>query len=113
MPAPEPFAAKTIDQLSLHEFGAVVFTSGYRPDYRRWVEFPDAFDEMGFPVEVDGSSVLVPGLHFMGVHFQRTRKSSSLLGVAEDAAVLAQRTVTDTRARRDPTARMTVAARGR
>ena len=93
MPAPPPFVADPIEQLDLHQFGAVIFTSGYRPDYERWVRFPDTFDDMGFPVQVDGSSVSVPGLHFMGVHFQRKRKSSSLLGVAEDAAVLAERIV--------------------
>ena len=39
----------------------------------------------------DGAGTVVPGLHFVGVHFLRTRKSSSLLGVAEDAAVVAER----------------------
>ena len=75
----------------------MIFTTGYRPDYTRWVRFPDAFDDMGFPIQADGSSVLVPGLHFMGVHFQRKRKSASLLGVAEDAALLAQTIVTETK----------------
>jgi putative flavoprotein involved in K+ transport len=31
----------------------------------------------------------VPGLHFVGVHFLRKRKSSLLIGVGEDAAVVA------------------------
>lgn len=33
---------------------------------------------------------MVDGLFFMGVHFLRTRKSSLLLGVADDAPVVAQ-----------------------
>jgi putative flavoprotein involved in K+ transport len=54
------------------------------------VKFPQAFDDEGFPIQLDGSSTTVPGLHFMGVHFQRKRKSATFLGVAEDATVLAE-----------------------
>jgi putative flavoprotein involved in K+ transport len=99
MPPPAPFDADPTEQLDLRDFGAVVFTSGYRPDYASWVEFADAFDDMGFPVQRDGSSTVVPGLHFMGVHFQRKRKSATFLGVAEDAAVLADTIVTRSRSR--------------
>jgi putative flavoprotein involved in K+ transport len=31
----------------------------------------------------------VPGLSFVGVHFLRKRKSSLLMGVGEDAAIVA------------------------
>lgn len=89
MSPPAPFAADPPASLELKDFAAVIFTSGFRPDYS-WVKTPGAFDAMGFPVQVDGSSTVVPGLHFMGVHFQRKRKSATLLGVAEDAAVLAE-----------------------
>jgi len=71
--------------VDLSGFGTVIFTSGFRPDYAGWVRFPDAFDDMGFPIYQDGSSTVVRGLHFMGVHFQRKRKSATFLGVAEDA----------------------------
>jgi putative flavoprotein involved in K+ transport len=91
LPRPAPFAADSVTGLDLHRVATVVFTSGYRPDFVRWVGFPDAFDARGFPLQVDGSSTVVPGLHFMGVHWQRTRKSATFLGVAEDAAVLAER----------------------
>lgn len=77
--------------MDLSDFAAVIFTCGFRPDYTSWVRFPQAFDELGFPIQQDGSSTIVPGLHFMGVHFQRKRKSATFLGVAEDAAVLAER----------------------
>jgi putative flavoprotein involved in K+ transport len=90
LPPPAPFQADPPDRLDLRDFAAVVFTSGFRPDYG-WVKMPGAFDQMGFPIQVDGSSAVVPGLHFMGVHFQRKRKSATLLGVAEDAGVLAER----------------------
>jgi hypothetical protein len=36
-------------------------------------------------------------MHFMGLHFQRKRKSATFLGVAEDAAVLAETIVTQVR----------------
>jgi len=90
MPPPPPFHADPPRSIDLQDFGAVIFTAGFRPDYS-WVKAPGGFDEMGFPRQVDGSSTVVPGLHFMGVHFQRKRKSAALLGVAEDATVLAER----------------------
>jgi putative flavoprotein involved in K+ transport len=90
MPPPPPFHADPPTSLDLTDLGAVICTSGFRPDYS-WVKAPGAFDDMGFPVQTDGSSTIVPGLHFMGVHFQRKRKSAVLFGVAEDAEVLAER----------------------
>jgi putative flavoprotein involved in K+ transport len=45
---------------------------------------------MGFPIVSDGASTVVPGLYFCGVHFLRTRASSLLFGVGEDAAILAR-----------------------
>ena len=55
-----------------------------------WVQFPGAFDEFGFPIQRDGASTLVAGLYFIGVHFLRKRKSSLLIGVGEDAAIVAR-----------------------
>ena len=49
-----------------------------------------AFDALGFPLTNDGASSVVPGLYFCGVHFLRTRKSATLFGVGEDAAIVAQ-----------------------
>ncbi len=93
MPDPEPFDPAAPVHVDLNGFAAVICTSGYRPDYGRWVRLPEAFDQMGFPIQTDGSSTVIPGLHFMGVHFQRKRPSASLLGVGEDAEVLARRMV--------------------
>jgi putative flavoprotein involved in K+ transport len=90
MPPPPRFIAGPGKPLDLRDAGAVVFTCGYRPGYASWVSFPEAFDDLGFPVQKDGSSTIMRGLHFMGVPFQRKRKSATLLGVAEDAAVLAE-----------------------
>jgi putative flavoprotein involved in K+ transport len=67
----------------------VICTTGFRPDYARWVRFP-VVDHMGFPLTNDGASTVVPGLFFCGVHFLRKRKSSTLFGVGEDAAIVAR-----------------------
>jgi putative flavoprotein involved in K+ transport len=89
MPDPEPIDANTPEQLDLDGFGAVVFAGGFRPDYASWVGYPSAFDEFGFPVHEECRSTAAPGLYFAGVHFLRKRKSSLLMGVGEDAAIVA------------------------
>lgn len=89
LPDPPPFRADPPLELDLTGFGAVIFTSGFRPDYTRWVRFP-AFDATGFPLTDNGASTVVPGLYFCGVHFLRKRKSAVLFGVGEDAAIVAE-----------------------
>jgi len=68
----------------------VVFAGGFRPDFRSWLPWAEAFDDLGFPIQVDGASTVVDGLYFVGTHFLRTRKSSTLFGVGEDAAIVAR-----------------------
>lgn len=87
---PEPFDATAPERLDLSGFGAVIFAGGFRPDYGSWLPWPDAFDDFGFPVHREGASTVVPGLYFVGVHFLRKRKSSLLIGVGEDAAIVAR-----------------------
>jgi putative flavoprotein involved in K+ transport len=89
MPDPEPFDGSAPSELDLASFGAVVFAGGFRPDYS-WLPWPDAVDDLGFPVHRDGQSTVVPGLWFVGVHFLRKRKSSLLMGVGEDATLIAE-----------------------
>jgi putative flavoprotein involved in K+ transport len=91
MDDPEPILQRGPERLDLSEFGAVIFAGGYRPGYRSWFRESNAFDDLGFPIQRDGVSAVVPGLFFMGVHFQRSRKSSLLFGVGEDARVVSQR----------------------
>lgn len=88
LPDPPAFRADPGEALDLAGYGAVIFTSGFRPDYSTWVHF-NAFDDMGIPIHKDGASTAVPGLYFCGVHFLRKRKSALLLGVGEDAAIVA------------------------
>ena len=87
---PEPFDPVAPERVSLAGFGAVLHAGGFRPDYRSWLPWPDAFDEWGFPIQKDGASTVVDGLYFLGVHFLRRRCSSLLYGVGEDAAIVAQ-----------------------
>jgi len=89
---PAPLRIETRTQLDVVRdgIGTVIWTSGYRPEYG-WVRFP-VFDDMGFPVQVDGRSS-VPGLYFVGVHWLRKNKSAILYGVGEDAGVVAQQIV--------------------
>jgi putative flavoprotein involved in K+ transport len=87
---PEPFAADAPDSIPVAGFGAVIFAGGFRPDYLSWLSWHDAFDDWGFPIHREGASTVVPGLFFVGVHFLRKRKSTALIGVGEDAAIVAR-----------------------
>ena len=86
---PGPFDTNSPAELDLSDFGAVIFASGFRPDYVSWVHIPGAFDDNGFPIHHECESTVAPGLYFIGAHFLRKRKSSLLLGVGEDAAIVA------------------------
>jgi putative flavoprotein involved in K+ transport len=94
IPEPEPFSVEAREWLDLTGFGAVVFAGGFRPDYESWVHCPGAFDELGFPIHDEGASTVAGGLYFVGVHFLRKRKSSLLVGVGEDAAIVARQIAT-------------------
>jgi putative flavoprotein involved in K+ transport len=85
---PGTFTAQATERLDLSGFGAVIFAGGFRPDYRSWLPWSDAFDQYGFPLHREGVSSVVPGLFFVGVHFLRKRKSALLIGVGEDAAIV-------------------------
>ncbi|HET9952163.1 MAG TPA: NAD(P)-binding domain-containing protein [Candidatus Eisenbacteria bacterium] len=87
---PPPFDPAAPEEVDLAGFGAVLFAGGFRPDFRSSIPRAEAFDDLGFPIQREGTSSVVPGLHFVGVHFQRKRKSSLLCGVGEDAAIVAR-----------------------
>lgn len=89
VPDPEPFIEGGPAEIPHDGFGAVIFAGGFRPDYSSWLPWPEAFDELGFPIQQDGASTVVDGLHFVGVPFLRKRKSPLLYGVGEDAVLVA------------------------
>ena len=86
---PEPIRDDAVVELGLRQLGAVVFAGGFRPDYTSWVNCPGAFDELGFPIHHEGASTVEDGLYFIGVHYLRKRKSALLVGVGEDATIVA------------------------
>jgi putative flavoprotein involved in K+ transport len=85
---PKPWQVEALGELPVADLGAIVVAAGFRPGYAALVPVPEAFDGLGFPIQHDGSSTVVPGLHFLGVHYQRTRLSATFMGVGDDAAVL-------------------------
>jgi putative flavoprotein involved in K+ transport len=97
---PEAFdAGGAPERVDLTGFGAVIFAGGFRPDYGSWIPWSEAFDDLGFPIHEDGASTVVPGLYFVGVHFLRKRKSSLLIGVGEDAQIVAEQVAEQAAAR--------------
>jgi putative flavoprotein involved in K+ transport len=90
VPVPRPFVDRSTDAIDASGFGSVIFAGGFRPDFGSLVPIPDAFDDLGFPIQEEGESTVVPGLFFVGVHFQRKRKSSIFYGVGEDPAIVAE-----------------------
>jgi putative flavoprotein involved in K+ transport len=88
LPLPAPFRYRPLLNLDLREFGAVILTAGFRPDYG-WIHAP-VTDATGFPLTSDGASTVLPGLYFCGVHFLRNRRSSLLFGIGDDAQIVAR-----------------------
>ncbi len=87
---PPAFSADAPEQVDLSGFGAVIFASGFRPDYESWVHVSGVVDELGFPIHHEGASTAAEGLYFVGVHFLRKRKSALLMGAREDGPIVAR-----------------------
>lgn len=88
----EPREVPEPDELDLPRagVGTVLWANGWRPDYS-WIQLP-IFDEDGWPRQTRGCAE-VDGLYFVGLHWLHKRKSTLLVGVAEDAAHVADRLV--------------------
>jgi len=90
----EPHDVPEVDELDLGRagVGTVLWANGWRPDYS-WIELP-ILDEHGWPRQTRGCAE-VEGLYFVGLHWLHKRKSTLLVGVAEDAAHVAGRLAGD------------------
>jgi len=66
-------------------FGAVLWTTGYRPDFS-WLKLP-VFDGKGTLMHDGG--VVTEGLYAMGLPYLRQRKSTFIDGASDDAKALA------------------------
>lgn len=75
------------DALNLEQSGisTVIWATGYRPDFG-WIDLP-IFDEMGFPRHRRGVTD-VQGLYFLGLLWQHTQASATLIGPRLDAPYL-------------------------
>ena len=70
------------------EADAVIWATGYRPDYS-WIDLP-IFDSDGRLRHRRGVTD-VPGLYFLGLTWQHTRGSALIGWVKEDAEFIAER----------------------
>jgi putative flavoprotein involved in K+ transport len=68
-------------QLDLREVGAIIWATGFRPDFS-WIDAP--IGDNGWPIHARGVSPR-DGLYFVGLPWLHKRKSALLLGVGEDA----------------------------
>jgi putative flavoprotein involved in K+ transport len=68
--------------LASGEIKAVIWATGYRPDYS-WLEVP-VLDRKG-RLQHDGGVVSSPGMYLMGTQFMRRRKSALIDGAGDDA----------------------------
>jgi putative flavoprotein involved in K+ transport len=76
-----------LTELNLRREGisTVIWATGYDLDYR-WIEAP-ILDELGYPRNVRGVAD-VPGLYFLGLLWQHSQASASLLGPSLDGPYL-------------------------
>jgi putative flavoprotein involved in K+ transport len=83
----------TIGSLDLAGSGitTVVWCTGFRGDFS-WVRLPGVLDPEGQPVHEDGVAAL-PGIYFAGLDFASTRKSGTILTIAEEAPRLVEHIV--------------------
>ena len=77
------------DDGSAQEVDAVVWTTGYRPDFS-WIDIPGVIDERGGIIHQRGVTAAA-GLFFLGLTWQHTRGSALIGFVHDDAAFIAGR----------------------
>ncbi|WP_238364021.1 NAD(P)-binding domain-containing protein [Mesobacterium pallidum] len=94
LPAPERFAPTRVPEaprlaldLASGGIATVLWATGFRPDHS-WIDLP-VFDRKG-RLRHDGGAV-APGLHVLGLPFQRHRTSALIDGVGRDARHVATR----------------------
>jgi putative flavoprotein involved in K+ transport len=89
IPAAEAFADTRIDEspqltrkLDGESIRTIIWATGFRPDYS-WLDVP-VLDRKGH-IQHDGGVVESPGLYVLGLPLMRTRKSSFIFGIDDDA----------------------------
>jgi putative flavoprotein involved in K+ transport len=89
------------------EVGAVIWATGYRPDYS-WIKLP-IFDADGRLRHRRGVTD-VPGLYFLGLTWQHTRGSALIGWVKDDAEFIAERIAEYEKSKVPPSVRTSVGA---
>jgi putative flavoprotein involved in K+ transport len=84
-PTRAPAASRLQIDLRGAEIGAVVWATGFRPDYS-WLQVP-VVDEKGH-LQHDGGVTASPGLYALGLPVLRRRKSTFIHGIEDDAREL-------------------------
>ncbi|CBG69489.1 putative oxidoreductase [Streptomyces scabiei 87.22] len=77
----------------------IILATGYRPDLPYLATLDGTLDAGGRPLHHDGRSSHHPGLHFLGLEWQRSLSSNSLRGVGRDAERAARQLAAHLRAR--------------
>jgi putative flavoprotein involved in K+ transport len=85
--AHEPTAVREL-HLGREAVSTVIWATGYELDYS-WIDAP-IFDGRGYPANARGTTA-VPGLSFIGLLWQHSQASASLVGPEFDAPYLAER----------------------
>jgi len=85
-----PFAPDPVLRLSLADadVSTVIWATGYGLDYG-WVDAPILADR-GYPMQTRGVVTGVPGLYFLGLLWQSTMASATLVGPMVDGPVIAE-----------------------
>jgi putative flavoprotein involved in K+ transport len=78
---------RSID-LAARGITTVIWCTGFRGDFG-WVRVPDVLDAQGQPLHEDGLAS-VPGVYFAGLPFAISRRSGTILAIAEEAALLVE-----------------------
>jgi putative flavoprotein involved in K+ transport len=81
-PTRAPESSRLQIDLRSGEIAAIVWATGFRPDYR-WLQVP-VVDQKGHLLH-DGGVVHSPGMYALGLPVLRTRRSSFICGVEDDA----------------------------
>ncbi|MCA1408420.1 NAD(P)-binding domain-containing protein [Ensifer sp. IC3342] len=79
---------RSID-LAARGITTVIWCTGFKGDFE-WVRVPNVLDAQGQPSYENGSSS-VPGVYFAGLPFAISRRSGTILAIAEEAALLADK----------------------
>ncbi|REJ06413.1 portal protein [Microbacterium bovistercoris] len=79
-----------LDDGEVVDAATVVWCTGSLPRLD-WLEIPAAFDANGWPDHERGMATAVPGLAFVGLPFQYSAASPTLMGMGRDAAYVMDR----------------------